>query len=491
MRGNSRLAFGAALLMLALVAATALQGNPASADGGSGGPGGPKGKRTPTSTRTATSTPTPTSTPTAKATSTSTPTETSTASSTATPVPVDTSTPTAKPTDNPTATPTESPTATPTLAPLPVTVLTDQAVTYQLNAAHNGVTQNAALQPPFVQRWTRDLGTNVSYPLIAGGKVFVTVSSATGYGTSLYALDAATGNNVWGPTNLGGTYWWSALAYDNNTVFAVNYDGVVSAFAAADGALRWSVKLPGQWAFTSPPTVVQGVLYLGGAGSGGTLYALDTTTGSVLWSSPVVNGDHSSPVVVGDAVFVSYACPNVYRFHRLTGQPQWLYSTGCSGGGGKTPAYYDQRLYVRDAAGAGYVFDTQNGQLAGWFKSATAPALADGQGYLSYENRLTVWDLSSMTSGWSFSNGETLTSAPLVVNNVVLVGTASGNLIAVDRANGQEVWRSNVGAPIPAPDEQNVSQPLTGLGAGEGLLVVPAGHLLAAYTGSSPAPTAG
>jgi hypothetical protein len=40
-----------------------------------------------------------------------------------------------------------------------------------------------------------------------------------------------------------------------------------------------------------------------------------------------------------------------------------------------------------------------------------------------------------------------------------------------------------VGSGIPAPDEQSVSQPLTGLGAGQGLLVVPSGDLLSAYSG--------
>jgi hypothetical protein len=43
------------------------------------------------------------------------------------------------------------------------------------------------------------------------------------------------------------------------------------------------------------------------------------------------------------------------------------------------------------------------------------------------------------------------------------------------------VWSTNVGAAIPGPDEATVSQPLTGLGAGQGLLVVPAGNRLAAY----------
>jgi hypothetical protein len=54
-------------------------------------------------------------------------------------------------------------------------------------------------------------------------------------------------------------------------------------------------------------------------------------------------------------------------------------------------------------------------------------------------------------------------------------------LYALDISNGSVAWSAQVGAGIPSPDEQNVSQPLTGLAAGEGLLVVPAGNVLVAY----------
>jgi len=48
---------------------------------------------------------------------------------------------------------------------------------------------------------------------------------------------------------------------------------------------------------------------------------------------------------------------------------------------------------------------------------------------------------------------------------------------------GNVVWSAQVGSPINGPDEQDVSSPLTGLGAGQGLLVVPASDQLAAYGG--------
>ncbi|HEY3555055.1 MAG TPA: IPTL-CTERM sorting domain-containing protein, partial [Casimicrobiaceae bacterium] len=66
----------------------------------------------------------------------------------------------------------------------------------------------------------------------------------------------------------------------------------------------------------------------------------------------------------------------------------------------------------------------------------------------------------------------------------------SGNVYAVDAVNGTVVWSANVGPLLPPPDEQNISQPLTGFGAGDGLLVIPAGNTVTAFAGTSPPMTA-
>src|SRR5207237_4327777 len=124
----------------------------------------------------------------------------------------------------------------------------------------------------------------------------------------------STGATVWGPVDLGGIYSFSGIAYDNGLVFAVNFDGVLQSFDAQIGMRNWLVQLPGQYAFTSPPSALNGVVYVGGAGSGGTLYAVQETNGNVLWTGSVENGDHSSPTVSNDGVYVSYACEQVYDF---------------------------------------------------------------------------------------------------------------------------------------------------------------------------------
>src|SRR5919197_1493949 len=177
----------------------------------------------------------------------------------------------------------------------------DLAVTYQVDVAHSGVQTDDQLVPPLGRRWTATLPGNVSYPLIAGGNVYVTVQ---GSGAQLVALRQSDGSTAWSAT-IPGTYSWASAAYDGGKVFAVNFDGVLRAFAGDTGALLWSTQLPGQYAFTSPPTASAGVVYVGGAGSGGTLYAVDESNGNVLATQSVMDGDVSSPALSGSDVFVN------------------------------------------------------------------------------------------------------------------------------------------------------------------------------------------
>jgi outer membrane protein assembly factor BamB len=371
----------------------------------------------------------------------------------------------------------------------------EQAVNYQINATHTGSINVPGLTPPLKQKWSINFGQAISYPVIAGGKVFVTVRNASAYGTKLYAIDGATGAVAWGPVELAGSYFWSALCYENGRVFTLSGNGALRAFDAANGNMIWSLMLPGQYSFDSAPTVYQGVVYTGGAGSGGTVYAVSAETGSVLWTSRVVGGSQSSPAVTDEGVYFSYSCPNVYKFNPADGALLWRYDPGCSGGGGKTPALYNGRLYVRDYT-PNYIFDSGTGAKVGNFISKNIPAFSgnmsfilNGAQYYESYGTLEGWNLDGNTLAWSFAGDGYLQSAPLVVNEHVYIGSKTGKLYALEKATGQQVWSTNAGTGIPYVDEHNVSQPLTGFAAGEGLLVIPTKTTLVAYEGDHTAPT--
>src|SRR5215469_15416327 len=181
-------------------------------------------------------------------------------------------------------------TSSTTTVPFP-TGTGDQAVAYQNNYAHDGSQPGDTLRAPFSKRWWIDLGGQLSYPLIAGGRVFV-VGNSYGHGTGarLFALDAATGSLLW-THNLGadpnGVSYGAGIAYDGDRVFATNRtDGVMRAFDAASGGLVWESPPPfiTPANIPTPPTAVAGTVYYQ---IGSVLYALRESDGSRAWGTGV------------------------------------------------------------------------------------------------------------------------------------------------------------------------------------------------------------
>ena len=168
----------------------------------------------------------------------------------------------------------------------------------------------------------------------------------------------------------------------------------------------------------------------------------------------------------------------------------WHYSTGCSGGGGKTTAYANGYVYTRDFNG-NLVLDAANGMLVSTYATTRIPAVDRDSMFTLSGQTLAARGLTGAPTRWTFTGDGQLITAPIVITTTfgefVVEGSSSGKLYALDASSGAEVWSTNVGAAIPGADEQNANL-LTGLAAGQGLLVVPAGNTLSAYTGRTTYP---
>src|SRR5687767_3584914 len=81
--------------------------------------------------------------------------------------------------------------------PVQAQVGPEQARNYQIDETHTGSSNSPGLIPPLRPKWSRNFGQDMSYPLIADGKVFITVRNESAYGTELYALNAADGSTLW------------------------------------------------------------------------------------------------------------------------------------------------------------------------------------------------------------------------------------------------------------------------------------------------------
>jgi len=365
----------------------------------------------------------------------------------------------------------------------------DAPAAYQINVAHSGVVADASLTPPFFIKWGVTLPAHVSYPLMAEGLVFVTTGdSAINAKATVYALDQGTGQIVWTkpvphPSPSPFTYpWWSAAAYDNDRVFVIDSAGMMTAFNAADGAIAWSKQLPIQYSFSSAPTAMNGVVYVGGAGSGGTLYAVDELTGNVLATQSVENGDSSSPALSGSAVFVSYACNQDYGFALQTLTPLWHHSTFCEGGGGQTSVYATGRLFTRDFTTGNLILDASSGAVLGSYNASSAPAANASTIWARNGTTLVAEDVSAPATPhtlWSFSGDGQLTGAPIMIStgtgDFVIQGSSSGMMYALTAGGGIPVWTTKIGTGVNNSD-------LDGFAAGHGLLLVPAGNTLSAFS---------
>jgi outer membrane protein assembly factor BamB len=369
----------------------------------------------------------------------------------------------------------------------------DLAVTYQINTHHTGAITTPGLVPPLKVEWSVDMGATVSYPLIAEGKVFVIAGPDASKRVNLYALDAQTGRTLWGPVLIPeGAYYWAAAAYDNGVIYVVPNSvpgfssGAMYAFNAHDGHAIWNVALPGQYLFTAPPTAFDGIVYTGGAGDGGTVYAVRETDGKVFWTGSVENGDNSSPVVTTGGVYVSYVCPQSYKFTLKTGALIWHYSGPCEGGGGATPVLYNGLLYVRDWSKSnghdGDILDAKKGTYVGFFDADFAPAFYDGIAFYVQSGNLNAVNATTGATVWTAipASGDSYSSPPIVVNGVVYVGTNLGELLGYKAKTGVKVVSKNMKHSISAFETGSLGSPESGLGAGQGILVVPAStHLIA------------
>jgi outer membrane protein assembly factor BamB len=370
----------------------------------------------------------------------------------------------------------------------------DQAVSYLINPAHTDSVSGDALTPPLAKQWSRsDLGGTVSYPLIVGGRVFVTVQGPYGNtGSSppkwIYALDENTGATLWS-RSISGTYGFATAAYDNGTVFVLNYDGLLQGFDAATGTPGLSVQLTGQYGFDSPPTAANGIVYVLGAGYGGTLYAVSESSGGVIWTSPLLNtGSESAPTLSSSSVFVSQSC-QIYAYSTAAtnfGTSLWTKNYGCSGSSADTSALGPAGLYVRNVnlGTTGAIFDPASGSQTGSFSSSAPPSFSGGTTYVLNSSTLSAVDASGNTL-WTFTGDGGLVTAPVVVNNDIYIGSKTGMLYAVDAGTGQSVWSENVGAAFTVSDPYSANM-MSSPAAGEGHLVAPAGSILTAYTSATP-----
>lgn len=308
----------------------------------------------------------------------------------------------------------------------PASALAGDWLQFQTDAVNSGVTSDtgpvSAMNKAWKQHTAAGLGSGINTtPVIAEDKVI-----ALSIAGQVHAFDLTTGNLSWS-RDLGtsATYPFELASpcYAAGNIYVAKQDGEVWALNASTGADVWGPVQLGDTAdqLNTPVTYADGLLYVGSAKGAKTYYCLNASDGSVEWSRAGTHGKGyywAGACVVGDYLVFG-------------GDDGWL--TSVEGESGKLVDEEDLNSLEPDAefirssvsynAGTGRVYLTDQGGFC-WAFNFDA-----GTGDLTY-----AWHTDI---GWS-------TSTPAVYNGRVYVGDGgyeiSGTLHCLNETDGSNIW---------------------------------------------------
>lgn len=279
-------------------------------------------------------------------------------------------------------------------------------------------------------------------PIVVDGVVYAGMGSLVGGGAAVYSLDAATGGELWrtdvNDPQLPATPI-DAIAYSDRKLFVNRGDAVLLKLDAATGAIDWEIEL--QKPTRGAPAVSGDMVFVATGFDGGIVLAFDAATGEARWSVEDPANPVTGSVLSGELLYVSFVSGELVAFDPLTGEERWRSYAG----------ELDEAVGIDPYPGLPLVVDGTLYVSSNGFAGAFTMAL----------------DAATGAELWKVRTGEFSAEAPALVDDMLLVGSDSGDLLALDPATGAELWR----VPIPNKIDVGLNQASPALVAGNQIFV--------------------
>jgi len=290
---------------------------------------------------------------------------------------------------------------------------------FQYDSAHTGCNPyESVLKPSNVwdisMKW-KDAAGEASYTsaVVADGMVYVSLTQCCHYiGRYVYALNATTGEGVWGYGDEAHTLPFSSPVVAKGIVYFGSQDNNLYALDAKTGAFLWMYPTRG---VVLTPTVADGVVYIGSGDNH--VYALNAATGALIWQ--YATGVGASVAVANGVVYVG--SDQIYALNASTGALIWQYPKGS----GYSPSVAGGKVYV--VSDQLYALNATTGALV-WNYPATGtgtPAVGTGVVYLgSSDGKINALNAATGALIWQYQAPpqDRQPSSPVVANGVVYVG---------------------------------------------------------------------
>lgn len=284
----------------------------------------------------------------------------------------------------------------------------------------------------------------------------------------LYALDAASGQEIWKFEMGGGISVGPAVA--DGKVYAGQQGGERYFYCldAASGRCLWKQALPGGWVWGSA-AVDDGLVYVPTVS--GYAVCLDGATGHIVWMYPTAKSVPAEPAVFGDLVYFGSWSHALYAFQKKTGSIVWksrgaqLDSGTLIATGGEIYHPDGTSMFQRLDASSGEVLSrgiTDPGLIGPFTNFNATPAIHGTRGYYTARvgtglrgvpmaSRVFCVDLEASRILWTFPDGGGL-SAPALAQDRLYIG--SGNtpfLYCLNGATGEPWWIYRLGNRLEEP----------------------------------------
>lgn len=224
------------------------------------------------------------------------------------------------------------------------------------------------------------------------------------------------------------------------------------------GALVWQTSTSSDIPY-SAATIANGVVYFGG--SLGQVYALNATTGALLWYANTGGDYNYTPVIANGIVYGDSYLGGVYAINPTGCTPTapcptlWTAVTS-------NYIYYNAEaleangtVYVTCTDGKLYAFNASNGKqrwtAATGAEITAAPAYANGSVYVgSTDDQFYAFNAKTGVKVWSIAETSEFIAVPAVANGVVYDGNTNGNLYAYNAVTGATLLSEYTG-PLTTP----------------------------------------
>lgn len=227
--------------------------------------------------------------------------------------------------------------------------------------------------------------------------------------------------------------------YEKGVIFFGSYDQNLYALNASSGKLLWSYKADG--GIVTKPAIFGDAVCLGSQDY--RLHVLSARSGAIQWTYYTKGPVHSSPVIAHGHVFIGSDDGSVHAINMTSGRGVWQTNTGAPVR--STPLLANDSIYIGNEAGDVLCLDFR-GNPKWRFKARRAvtstPVLADNLILVgSLDSFLYAIDAKSGWLIWRFRLAKGTISSVAVCEGLVFTGCIDGNIYCIDLHNAREVWR--------------------------------------------------